>query len=1143
MLVAFIGVAFVSAMEKDIDLWKYRASKMKNYRAKLAGAERPSEFGMTVANDTKSLGYDETRDAPGQPGLKVGDTYYDLQSNCRINRQIEMGDDEWIHMVWMKSYNSDDQTLLRGTTYEIWDAGVGSFAFAGLFGGIDIHPFNGPGNNYSGYVSLDVHQKYGLASKACIANHHDEGAGYSSTVWFDFKDGYGFFSAYKYRIPDSLMKLVNSPEDTLLGDYEMIWPQHEYQTWDGDTCVHVFAQQFEDKDPEASVCAYFRYHGSDTTGKILGDAVWDVAMIVDTIPVLSQCVSASDVSAKVALVWEAPPGEYPGDPESHEREGIDPGLGVNQRINDIYYMISQNMGTTWGPKININAYDSTQGGWLGHGEISTLIDSYNVLHIVSSMRQIEPADAGLGEYVHFWGSRLRHWDEFNNQWTTVKDANWAVEEEWADTFCVGGAWNEISIVKPTISECQGKYYVIFTQFQDVFGGVYDDCHDVRFSDGDWDGTANGELYVSVSDNRGLNWDLARNLTNTHTPYCDTIGGSGPGGECGHEHYASMPRFGRQEDVGIFDGIPIIDPSSGGYSGNYYLPILYVADRFPGSCMQDRGVWTINPVKLFRMPCVDPVPSPILAYTPSEIGPPAWTKPGVPYVDTGYWENIGNVLLNITGVAVNNPGNTVVAGWSASYGPGTGSPITITVTTSTYGYFIDTIKISSNSVTGSPQYIPIEILIADTVQFPEEKDIRTMCKRIIFSNTGNLGSQAGLNGNGAYNLDFFYDIDLPRYECDTTDNESNEDDQAKVYLYDASPFLAYIQGGDTILTYSMYDANWLSDDGFRPLYSPYADSTTYPDYQYGYSNVFVNRDTTIAVEVEYFAPKDDPDTNCFIVMKQRIYTLEGASVPGVFVGDLMDWDVPSDTGSRNASDYDETRKLMWCQGAEYIADSIVNNDCVLADQRYGGFAYGIGLHISGTDSTFINNPKATWSNDNATYVYPENAFVADQIYELCVNKNGYSTFESLNPDSEFVDLHVISCFGQFDLTPIDTLIFCKILATTYEGEIALKDEVDKAKAWVANHGLCPKPSFVCDCLPGDATGNDIINILDITRLINYLYKGGPPPIPYGTCSGDPNANCIVNILDITYLINFLYKGGPPPKTCEEWVASCGTPIYK
>ncbi len=67
--------------------------------------------------------------------------------------------------------------------------------------------------------------------------------------------------------------------------------------------------------------------------------------------------------------------------------------------------------------------------------------------------------------------------------------------------------------------------------------------------------------------------------------------------------------------------------------------------------------------------------------------------------------------------------------------------------------------------------------------------------------------------------------------------------------------------------------------------------------------------------------------------------------------------------------------------------------------------------------------------------------------------------------------------------------------------------------------------VCDFIRGDADGNDIINLLDITYLISFLYKDGLPPDPLE--AGDTDCSGEINILDVTYLINHLYKGGPPP----------------
>jgi len=67
--------------------------------------------------------------------------------------------------------------------------------------------------------------------------------------------------------------------------------------------------------------------------------------------------------------------------------------------------------------------------------------------------------------------------------------------------------------------------------------------------------------------------------------------------------------------------------------------------------------------------------------------------------------------------------------------------------------------------------------------------------------------------------------------------------------------------------------------------------------------------------------------------------------------------------------------------------------------------------------------------------------------------------------------------------------------------------------------------LCEFTCGDANDNGSINALDITFLINYLYKSGPPP--NHPTAADVNHSGSINALDVTYLINFLYKSGAPP----------------
>ncbi len=66
---------------------------------------------------------------------------------------------------------------------------------------------------------------------------------------------------------------------------------------------------------------------------------------------------------------------------------------------------------------------------------------------------------------------------------------------------------------------------------------------------------------------------------------------------------------------------------------------------------------------------------------------------------------------------------------------------------------------------------------------------------------------------------------------------------------------------------------------------------------------------------------------------------------------------------------------------------------------------------------------------------------------------------------------------------------------------------------------------CEFVCGDGNGDGLVNLLDITFLINYLYKQGSAPDPIE--AADVNNDGLVNLLDITYMINFLYNNGPDP----------------
>lgn len=65
----------------------------------------------------------------------------------------------------------------------------------------------------------------------------------------------------------------------------------------------------------------------------------------------------------------------------------------------------------------------------------------------------------------------------------------------------------------------------------------------------------------------------------------------------------------------------------------------------------------------------------------------------------------------------------------------------------------------------------------------------------------------------------------------------------------------------------------------------------------------------------------------------------------------------------------------------------------------------------------------------------------------------------------------------------------------------------------------------DTVCGDFDRSGFVNILDVTAIINFLYKGGPPPTFMEIADADGNGT--ISLMDVAYLINYLYKGGPEP----------------
>ncbi len=242
--------------------------------------------------------------------------------------------------------------------------------------------------------------------------------------------------------------------------------------------------------------------------------------------------------------------------------------------------------------------------------------------------------------------------------------------------------------------------------------------------------------------------------------------------------------------------------------------------------------------------------------------------------------------------------------------------------------------------------------------------------------------------------------------------------------------------------------------------------------------FSTEDARVQGEVAYYQDMINP-TNCDFIVADYILYNPCDTALNILAGLVADFDI--DNSGANFADYDESNKMI------YMTNS--------GDTR----AVGMAL-LSGTPRNLraIHNP--TWVNGG---VFTDNVAYT----ELNSSINFSVAFSD--------DWTALLTFGDGQIGPGDTLKYSVALLYSNSGSTGLADIYNRALEWLG----------ISDYVCGDVNTDETVNILDITFLINCLYKGGPCPDPEDP--GDVNNDGNVNILDITYLIAFLYKDGPDP----------------
>jgi hypothetical protein len=415
--------------------------------------------------------------------------------------------------------------------------------------------------------------------------------------------------------------------------------------------------------------------------------------------------------------------------------------------------------------------------------------------------------------------------------------------------------------------------------------------------------------------------------------------------------------------------------------------------------------------------------------------------------------------------------------------------------------------------------------------------------LVVGNNGNIGNEGGESGK--VNLDYWVGGD----ECAVWDEDTEYNvwlGDSRVYLYDGSPVLCWDAGGGEIeCDYSMYGRTGGSG-GFYPREDP---AQTWPSWMTPQGTPdcnfivkeFTTRDTSILVEQVTIAPNvAEPQ---YMLQATRFSNLTDADITGLAIGEAIDWNIPTDTGNWNGSDFDAARNLMYQTGEEYGQDTIT---CTDNSRRFGGMAV-LEIFEDGIQS----GPQyGMYAMDNLKQVYPLGHFHPDSLMTHMVNMGGFTVADT----NVGMDLHMVAIYRpNHTLAANDgNLVVYTLLATEYNGGSAsFLSAVDEGKEWFADNFGFVIPTccrYVGD-INHDGANNGVADIVDLIYLVTYMFACGPYQAmcndgPGDDCCGadlcifpEADVNCSGNpqpdITDLIYLVTFMFQNGPPP-TCWDQV---------
>ena len=337
------------------------------------------------------------------PGIIVGYTYYDYQTNGSTGNRVAVSSDGSVYFCWTNLFSWPYPPGVRHVYYNLIDAD-GNWLEPGL--GNQLSSDLG-----SGYTNLDM--IYG--NRVAIAYHVSP----SSTVVLaveDYPPGFGIFT--QYSVPNDIFP--QNPPDS---PGKMMWP---YIAIDRNNRVHI---AYSENTPQRMQrLGYVRSND--------GGVTWTAPQLVDTIMVISSVVDASPVSDRVVLAYCKP---------------VDT---LTQWNNNVVYYESED-GTTWDWRYgrhNITNYGTNGDSLWAYTDIDAIFDYNDYLHVIWNAQWVTDESV-------YYRTFLLHYNEETDEINTITAMP---DSLWAD---ISGNWNRpICKMNLGVQEYGNVIFATWTQF-------------------------------------------------------------------------------------------------------------------------------------------------------------------------------------------------------------------------------------------------------------------------------------------------------------------------------------------------------------------------------------------------------------------------------------------------------------------------------------------------------------------------------------------------------------------------------------------------------------------------------------------------------------------------------------------------------